>query len=344
MVHPRERGEHPVRVGQTALAVGSSPRARGTHPIKTRRLDPLRFIPASAGNTSASSSTEIKPTVHPRERGEHISHLAVATASAGSSPRARGTLGNHGKIDSFRRFIPASAGNTVSWDHPERQQSVHPRERGEHSQNRLIHAEELGSSPRARGTPAVHHPDNRRVRFIPASAGNTCNDAGHDLRDAVHPRERGEHSEALGSANVQAGSSPRARGTREVGRADEGLRRFIPASAGNTARPDGVISLFSVHPRERGEHAAVDHSDDLGSGSSPRARGTPLKFALLTAILRFIPASAGNTLPAFRRSGSGPVHPRERGEHPSWKRASTTGSGSSPRARGTHDRCWLDLR
>ncbi len=51
-VHPRGRGEHPMRVSRTTHPPGSSPRARGTPMPRFHELTIARFIPAGAGNTS----------------------------------------------------------------------------------------------------------------------------------------------------------------------------------------------------------------------------------------------------------------------------------------------------
>ena len=50
----------------------------------------------------------------------------------GSSPRARGTLAAAVGDGEAARFIPASAGNTQQGDATINDDSVHPRERGEH--------------------------------------------------------------------------------------------------------------------------------------------------------------------------------------------------------------------
>ena len=55
-------------------------------------------------------------------------------------------------------------------------------------------------------------------------------------------------------------------------------------------------------------------------------------------IFGLIPARAGNTLPrqsVLRVTGA---HPRSRGEHRRWEVSGDQREGSSPLARGTHDR------
>ena len=54
-VHPRGRGEHFESVPQNNSLTGSSPRARGTHLHGQALTTGYRFIPAGAGNTSATA-------------------------------------------------------------------------------------------------------------------------------------------------------------------------------------------------------------------------------------------------------------------------------------------------
>ena len=91
----------------------------------------------------------------------------------------------------------------------------------------------------------------------------------------------------------------------------------------------------AAHPRSRGEHREACRAHDVPGGSSPLARGTPLRTLHGERLPRLIPARAGNTP---ERSMSGRVssaHPRSRGEHRSSCRWSLSVSGSSPLARGT---------
>ncbi len=192
-VHPRERGEHQYPTQIWMGGDGSSPRARGTRCGRCAGLPQRRFIPASAGNTCKWPDIAPIPTVHPRERGEHGLLRSPANQPGGSSPRARGTQRLNGRQLPGRRFIPASAGNTICpWARP-RRLPVHPRERGEHGLTQPEVRQTFGSSPRARGTPLPRHYPASPGRFIPASAGNTVRARPCWRLTPVHPRERGEH-------------------------------------------------------------------------------------------------------------------------------------------------------
>ncbi len=152
---------------------------------------------------------------------------------------------------------------------------------------------------------------------------------------ADHPRERGEHRFAERRVFSELGSSPRARGTRYAGSSKDQPCRIIPASAGNTSVVWDSKSSQTDHPRERGEHRDLLVSLANDTGSSPRARGTPLLERRYIGFERIIPASAGNTGAAFAPASWRSDHPRERGEHGGILLALEEGDGSSPRARGT---------
>ena len=111
-VHPRSRGEHRHRIPDLTLGDGSSPLARGTPPRRPPRPAAQRFIPARAGNTSSAPRRACRCPVHPRSRGEHLTHAVGCLAISGSSPLARGTRRRPGRGRMGGRFIPARAGNT----------------------------------------------------------------------------------------------------------------------------------------------------------------------------------------------------------------------------------------
>ena len=115
--------------------------------------------------------------------------------------------------------------------------------------------------------------------------------------------------------SLRSGSSPRTRGT---------------CSEGPCA-PD----FSTVHPRARGEHAGLSADTPALIGSSPRTRGTLRMWRARDGRDRFIPAHAGNICSTGTGIHTRPVHPRARGEHGILAGQAQTGSGSSPRTRGT---------
>ena len=233
----------------------------------------------------------------------------------GSSPRVRGTHVADVFAGPRNRFIPACAGNTLSSRSHAPMRAVHPRVCGEHSLRRPDLARCGGSSPRVRGTPHRDLEGTFEVRFIPACAGNTNHKAVCVAVVEVHPRVCGEHVMKSVAMSSPDGSSPRVRGTHLSDPLPPLPRRFIPACAGNTAPPDQVVALPSVHPRVCGEHGRIDRRRWGAQGSSPRVRGTPSRIDNHIHPVRFIPACAGNTRSQRHRSALQPVHPRVCGEH-----------------------------
>ena len=71
----------------------------------------LRFIPACAGNATASPALSAPMTVHPRVCGERYERGRGLVMPYGSSPRVRGTPIFLEYLGEYARFIPACAGN-----------------------------------------------------------------------------------------------------------------------------------------------------------------------------------------------------------------------------------------
>ena len=135
---------------------------------------------------------------------------------------------------------------------------------------------------------------------------------------------------------------------------------IIPACAGNTFNAISTSMKRRDHPRMRGEHGISQANTPARTGSSPHARGTHRPTYTLDPNHGIIPACAGNTVRALTRPTAAWDHPRMRGEHLCiiffvlWLRdhprmrgehrkrgvTKSTGSGSSPHARGTH----VDIR
>ncbi len=277
----------------------------------------FRFIPARAGNTPSCRGGSLARPVHPRASGEHPHAARDYSRHTGSSPRERGTLDGPDFMDGLTRFIPARAGNT--------------------SIGRTAPIRRTGSSPRERGTPFVNQL--------------------HLALIMVHPRASGEHGSTRPSAARQSGSSPRERGTQRHCRRQIGLRRFIPARAGNTvllqpsvqfgarfipARAGNTMderalrARDAVHPRASGEHRPNQAKNRPLYTVHPRASGEHVGvLQVVTVHRRFIPARAGNTRCRWSSVARASVHPRASGEHQPGIPAQHPPTGSSPRERGT---------
>ena len=268
-------------------------------------------------------------------RGEHVTVHAKRCQSVGSSPHARGTqihrtLGRH-----VAGIIPACAGNTSSSALSAMASLDHPRMRGEHAffpdERKGIHR----SSPHARGTRIRHDGGLRGLGIIPACAGNTTSHDGKTCPHPYHPRMRGEHDLRGRAHDMDAGSSPHARGTLTNAGTKADSAGIIPACAGNTASASILRLNPRDHPRMRGEHQWPAKNDEGFEGSSPHARGTLAVKNGRFQVFGIIPACAGNTQGPTTTVSATRDHPRMRGEHPAciWLLANCW--GSSPHARGT---------
>jgi len=206
---------------------------------------------------------------------------------------------------------------------------------GEQTEALFAAAHAAGSSPRVRGT-GLNDADAVEInRFIPACAGNRLCGAWAVALQPVHPRVCGEQASHPLAPILKAGSSPRVRGTAMMFRRATLFGRFIPACAGNRDALQYVTPAPPVHPRVCGEQTPNHAALDPIFGSSPRVRGTGAWFDPSTLGTRFIPACAGNRPMRCRCKMIGPVHPRVCGEQLKLKVCVRSGSGSSPRVRGT---------
>ena len=321
---------------------GSSPHGRGTLHTTLADAGELRIIPAWAGNTASPAQRSLRIPDHPRMGGEHCTGSDAVVVSTGSSPHGRGTRLDRREVGCHRRIIPAWAGNTRPASMMNTQAPDHPRMGGEHLKVAPAGLRLFGSSPHGRGTLQSVSRCGRGVRIIPAWAGNTGRGAARHFGQPDHPRMGGEHRHRQGRPAVLAGSSPHGRGTRPSAAAAGAYTRIIPAWAGNTAPLRGALGCASDHPRMGGEHTRNKYMEVDAFGSSPHGRGTPPDPAHSRRDFRIIPAWAGNTTPAPRRSRRAPDHPRMGGEHSGNPHDGTNPSGSSPHGRGT--RTWPSCR
>ena len=239
-------------------------------------------------------------------------------ALRGSSPRVRGTVLTSCRGLVLRRFIPACAGNRTQIQRSRCLMAVHPRVCGEQEAAFVDKLEQVGSSPRVRGTGKLAY-------------SGRC-------PPAVHPRVCGEQRNVIAPPDTIPGSSPRVRGTVYARLVHRSGRRFIPACAGNSTDESDKLYWGSVHPRVCGEQIVGKVISTAPHGSSPRVRGTGKAILAQAKSSRFIPACAGNRSAHAARAVRQPVHPRVCGEQPSSCDSISSFRGSSPRVRGTVDR------
>ena len=227
---------------------------RGTQGYESGIVCREGIIPAYAGNTCLARLCCHGNGDHPRVCGEHYDGAASTLRPLGSSPRMRGTRRQGRRRPRLPGIIPAYAGNTshtrksltVKWDHP--------RVCGEHTRVLTDIDQQLGSSPRMRGTLCFHEIVLHDTGIIPAYAGNTVAAAEKEKHIRDHPRVCGEHFARMRFHTFGIGSSPRMRGTHH-GNSRAGFSAgIIPAYAGNTYRAVSRPWIFRDHPRVCGEH------------------------------------------------------------------------------------------
>ena len=152
-----------------------------------------------------------------------------------------------------------------------------------------------GSSPRMRGKHDLRQQPRRKLRIIPAHAGQTDLPAGRAIESADHPRACGANASAAPAKTPDAGSSPRMRGKRRNLFYFLCFGRIIPAHAGQTMRSKSKASASPDHPRACGANVPARAFGIFARGSSPRMRGKRQLTESDNFIARIIPAHAGQT-------------------------------------------------
>ena len=151
------------------------------------------------------------------------------------------------------------------------------------------------------------------LRIIPARAGFTrLKSSGRRWR-RDHPRSRGVYLPSLVATASIEGSSPLARGLRDVWRCGRPGSRIIPARAGFTDTDSHSGDGPPDHPRSRGVYASKELWSKVAAGSSPLARGLLAVAGGDGQHRGIIPARAGFTLPTAPGATGSPDHPRSRG-------------------------------
>ena len=245
--------------------------------------------------------------------------------SAGSSPRMRGTRASEVLQARALRIIPAHAGNSGHAPAHHTKRADHPRACGE--------------------LPTADDHSRLENRIIPAHAGNSGPRPSSRSLFPDHPRACGELVSASPEATrfyASSGSSPRMRGTQELGLLLGHERRIIPAHAGNSDPAPVSAAILADHPRACGELRSAISTPQWMHGSSPRMRGTRESCRYPATWWRIIPAHAGNSFAPLVVVIEQPDHPRACGELERRRIFDGEDVGSSPRMRGTRRR-WLEV-
>ena len=312
--HPRSRGVYASSCCGTAAASGSSPLARGL-PRRTQYCHFCgRIIPARAGFTRSRSALAVTGRDHPRSRGVYAESALVVVSRAGSSPLARGLLGDGFAEVVEPGIIPARAGFTTPGRGPRTGAPDHPRSRGVYRAPASRARCSAGSSPLARGLRGVLPAQAPAGRIIPARAGFTLLRRTPAPPAPDHPRSRGVYPSTPSRSSASTGSSPLARGLPDAEACNPSARRD--------------------HPRSRGVYPSLRDSRNDPSGSSPLARGLREQHRHHGQDRGIIPARAGFTAGADAGGAGVEDHPRSRGVYGSLFFSNLTWSGLSPLARG----------
>ena len=312
-VYPRECGGTFRREAVRRLHSGLSPRVRGNR------------SPAAASSRTG---------VYPRECGGTVNRAGMREGSLGLSPRVRG---NHrGRFRELRRggSIPASAGEPYASKSSCLSAKVYPRECGGTLPPAAPVSSSMGLSPRVRGNPRRAVREGRRVRSIPASAGEPRLRGSRREGFQVYPRECGGTLIAPRRNVTAKGLSPRVRGNLLRRRRRQPHGGSIPASAGEPPTPCAGKATSRVYPRECGGTRRRRAGREGFEGLSPRVRGNLSPTAATRPPRGSIPASAGEPGRISTPSAASRVYPRECGGTGEDRRRLDRVVGLSPRVRG----------
>ena len=204
--HPRSRGVYRRVDGRQAAGGGSSPLARGLR-LQLRQLDGRPgIIPARAGFTVPSVSSQQHRGDHPRSRGVYPRDAAPPWSSSGSSPLARG-LPVPGALPGVEAgIIPARAGFTSTCEPGLPRARDHPRSRGVYPAGATAAAVVRGSSPLARGLHEAPGLQPAAEGIIPARAGFTLADPWNPNEPVLYQTPVAFTAD-LGSAPPSCGSA-----------------------------------------------------------------------------------------------------------------------------------------
>ena len=200
--------------------------------------------------------------------------LARRVPTTGLSPRVRGNPCLTTVFTPCMRSIPACAGEPLTGLFGLFLTKVYPRVCGGTQLMLRRRFSLMGLSPRVRGNPIVRVRLQRRVRSIPACAGEPAWTRGAWRRSVVYPRVCGGTPGQCGALRGHGGLSPRVRGNRVRLQSPVGSNRSIPACAGEPLRHCDPLDVYvkDLWVRWLAGHAANQAPDILCIGQRSMVR------------------------------------------------------------------------
>ena len=241
-------------------------------------------------------------------------------------------------VEQALRSIPACAGEPAIFLLPMIATGVYPRVCGGTPCSPACTSSAPGLSPRVRGNRRHLRAFHRRLRSIPACAGEPHVARRVHHRHLVYPRVCGGTMRMRRRPRPLQGLSPRVRGNRR--RRRNGLRCMgsIPACAGEPEFIRQGVRAIGVYPRVCGGTRISPSVFRPPIGLSPRVRGNRIGQPVRLGVNWSIPACAGEPTESSFRSGISPVYPRVCGGTTCVSRALSASLGLSPRVRGNRPR------
>ena len=234
---------------------------------------PTGSIPAWAGEPHTEAHPRVRLKVYPRVGGGTHENFPEGYDRLGLSPRGRGNhLGELVAVDA-ERSIPAWAGEPCCQWPTLLGLGVYPRVGGGTVALCCINATMAGLSPRGRGNLSSDLARAMIEGSIPAWAGEPKAGRCFAMQQRVYPRVGGGTVSSSHGRRRVPGLSPRGRGNRDGPARDIGIKRSIPAWAGEPSFRRPISGARRVYPRVGGGTESFVLRPSFFRGLSPRGRG-----------------------------------------------------------------------
>ena len=294
-VYPRLCGGTAYSASADLARHGLSPPVRGNPRRFPAARQPLRSIPACAGEPGPAQELDHRAAVYPRLCGG-TDLLAIAGHDPqGLSPPVRGNRPCLTDIAVEARSIPACAGEPGNPMSIPPAYSVYPRLCGGTNPRNRTPDTTLGLSPPVRGNLFPDATAPPHIRSIPACAGEPAPRQTPALSAPVYPRLCGGTSITVAGFCHRPGLSPPVRGNRLLHRFLRPYRGSIPACAGEPVCRRMRNGARAVYPRLCGGTSMRFIRFRRHYGLSPPVRGNRIRFIGGNRAAGSIPACAGGT-------------------------------------------------